>query len=220
MSGNAAELVRERITRDPCLSDCLARGIVNISELARQIAREIRETRRVEVNPAAAKIALHRLAKKLKGTMRSRVEEVLSKSTIIIHDSVTILTFPGHLMPKALSVTSQVAENARFIQVTQGFKQVTLVVSSEDVDYIVSRIGKPLERIDEQTAVVMVSPEDIITTPGVIAYITSYLAGNGVNITQIISCYVDTIIVVDSRDALKTYNLLRNLVYTTPESNV
>ena len=212
MEGGVAGLVRERVERDPCLSDCLARGVVNLSELARQLAGELEETLGVEASVPAIKMALHRLSRRLRGDLKARVEAVLSRSTLIIHDSVSVATFPGNLMPKALSVAAEIASKARFIQVTQGFRNATIVVSSEDLDYIIERVGEPLGVIRDQAAIIIVSPEEIITTPGVIAYLTTYLSVNGVNITQIISCYIDTIIVLDSKQATKAYNLLYNIL--------
>lgn len=207
-----ARLVRDRIQRDPCLAECLSRGIVNLSELARQLAKEIEEIEGVSVSIPAAKMALYRIVQKTRSTLHAKIKEILSKSAVIIHDSVTVITIPGPLMPKALAIASRLAEKARFLQVTQGFKTATIVISSEDKDSIVSQLDEVLEVIDGQTAIIIVSPRDIIETPGVISYLTGYLASNGINITQIISCYVDTIIVLNSSDALKAYNLIYNLI--------
>jgi hypothetical protein len=212
LESGIASLVRERVERDPCLIDCLARGIVNLSELARQLASELEEALVVEASVPAIKMALHRLSKRLRGGVKEQIETVLSRSTLIIHDSVAVATFPGELMPRALSVAAEIADRARFIQVTQGFKNATIVVSSEDLDYIIERVGKPLEVIGDQAAVIIVSPQEIITTPGVIAYLSTYLSVNGINITQIISCYIDTIIILDSKQATKAYNLLYNII--------
>lgn len=212
MESGVASLVRERVERDPCLSDCLARGVVNLSELARHLAGELEESLGVEASVPAIKMALHRLSKRLRGNLKAQVEELLSRSTLVIHDSVSVATFPGELMPRALSVAAEIAGRARFIQVTQGFKNVTIVVSSENLDYIVKKVGEPIEVIGDQVAIIIVSPPEIIATPGVIAYLTTYLSVNGVNITQIISCYIDTIIVLDSKQATRAYNLLYNIL--------
>ncbi len=214
MDASVAQLVREKILSDPCLSECLARGVVNLSELARQLSSEIERMGLGRPRVTAVKMALYRLSRRLREQRLSqRVIKLLARSRIIIHDSVSILTFPGELMPKALAVAAEIASRARFIQVTQGFRNATIVVSSEDADRLVSRIGEPIDRIDGQTAIVIVSPEDIIETPGVISILTGYLASNGINITQIISCYVDTIIVLDTRDSLKAFNILHNIIH-------
>ncbi len=212
MAEVVSEAVRERVLRDPCLIECLRRGIVNLSELARQVVAEVEASTGRRLSFAAAKMALYRLSKSIREGGVERVRSILRRSALVVHDSVTVATFPGESLPRVLRVAGELAGRVRFIQVTQGFKTATVVVSSEDAEAIISNVGEPLEVIGGQTAIVIVSPHDIIETPGVIAYVTGYLASNGVNVTQIISCYLDTILVVDSRESTKAYNLLRRIV--------
>ena len=75
-----------------------------------------------------------------------------------------------------------------------------------------SNVGKVLEIISKQSVITLVSPRDIVKTPGVVAFITGYLSNRGVNITQVISSYVDTLIVLDSRNAARAYSMLHNLI--------
>jgi hypothetical protein len=44
---------------------------------------------------------------------------------------------------------------------------------------------------------------------GVVAFITSLLAENEINIHEIISCWTDTILVIDSKDLNKAINILQ-----------
>jgi len=66
--------------------------------------------------------------------------------------------------------------------------------------------------IRDQSAIILLSPEEIITTPGVIAYVTWLLSKEGVNITQIISCHLDTIFVISQEQALKAYEILEDAI--------
>ena len=69
-----------------------------------------------------------------------------------------------------------------------------------------------LDIIDNQSALVLVSPIDIITTPGVINYVTGLLAFNEINVTQILGSYTDTIIVINRADALKAFQVLEQRI--------
>ena len=62
--------------------------------------------------------------------------------------------------------------------------------------------------IKGQSAVVIVSPREIITTPGFVAYITSLLARHQINITQIESCHTDTVLILDQENALRAFQIL------------
>ena len=83
--------------------------------------------------------------------------------------------------------------------------------------YLLDRADLP-ERVstlikhDNCTMIVINSPEELEATVGVVAFLTTLLAEQNVNIVEFISCWTETIIVVDKKDSLKTYEALTNLV--------
>jgi hypothetical protein len=52
------------------------------------------------------------------------------------------------------------------------------------------------------------SPRTIEETPGIIAYLSSALAANGINIVETVSCYTDTIFILEEKDILKGFEVL------------
>lgn len=60
-----------------------------------------------------------------------------------------------------------------------------------------------------KSLVTLVSPEKLEETPGVIEFILSSLAAEGINVDQLISCREDTHLVIDSKDASRTLELLQ-----------
>jgi aspartokinase len=83
--------------------------------------------------------------------------------------------------------------------------------------YLLDRSDLP-ERIstlmkhDNCTLIVVHSPEELEATPGVVAFLATMLAEQNVNIIEFISCWTETIIVVDRKDSIKTYETLSNMV--------
>lgn len=83
--------------------------------------------------------------------------------------------------------------------------------------YLIDRSELP-ERInalmkhDNCTMIVVHSPEELEATPGVVAFIATLLAEQSVNIVEFISCWTETIIVIEKKDSLKVYETLSNLV--------
>jgi hypothetical protein len=83
--------------------------------------------------------------------------------------------------------------------------------------YLLDR-GELPERIntlvkhDDCTMIVVHSPEELEATPGVVAFLATLLAEQNVNIVEFISCWTETIIVVEKKDSLKTYETLTNMV--------
>jgi aspartokinase len=67
---------------------------------------------------------------------------------------------------------------------------------------------------EDCTMIVVHSPEELEVTPGVVAFLATLLAEQNVNIIEFISCWTETIMVVDKKDSLKAYEVLSNMVLT------
>ena len=210
--GSVASRVREIVLRDPILVECLARGIVNFSGLARKLAEEIRAVDGEVPSVVAVKMALIRIAEKLRGSGIEAVEKIIARSALAVQDSVVVITVPREGISRAFKVASSLGGESRFIQVVQSLRSATIVVAREDAERVLREIGEPLEVIWDQSVVILVSPREIVETPGVVAYITGFLARHGINITQVISCYVDTLLVMNTAEAAKAYGLLHGLI--------
>ena len=52
------------------------------------------------------------------------------------------------------------------------------------------------------------SPESIEDTPGLLAYLSTALASRGINIVQAMSCYTDTIFLLEREDMTTAVDIL------------
>ena len=188
-----AENVRTYLRNKPYLLEALEKGIVNLSELSRQIQEELKTG-----NMIATKAALRRFAEELKKRKQKREEKVLQilkRSVIAVYDR------------KAVIIT------AKEIFAKNGMK----VDLPDKFVYLLDRADLP-ERVtalikhDNCTMIVINSPEELEATVGVVSFLTTLLAEQNVNIVEFISCWTQTIIVVDKKDSLKTYETLSNLI--------
>ena len=137
--------------------------------------------------------------------MAGTVIELQTDLRVITAEKTAVLSSIRHI--------SSHAETARFFQLTQGVGTFTLVISREEADAIIEILTPHIvESISDQTAIVLISPQEIITTPGVISYITGALSSMGINITQVISCHKDTIYVLDRENAPAAYRLLEDII--------
>jgi hypothetical protein len=59
-------------------------------------------------------------------------------------------------------------------------------------------------------ALILLSPPMVEDTPGFVAFITQLLASRNINIVEFISCSTNTIIILDSGQALQAFSLLQN----------
>jgi aspartokinase len=188
-----AQNVRSHLRNKPYLLEALEKGIVNLSELSRQIQEELKTD-----NTSAVKAALRRYAEELQRHKQKREEKVLhvlKRSGIAVYDR------------KSVMITAKELEAKSGMKVDLLDKHVYLLDRSE----LPERINA-LVKHENCTMIVVHSPEELEATPGVVAFLTTLLSEQNVNMIEFISCWTETIIVVEKKDSLKAYEVLSNMV--------
>jgi len=188
-----AQNVRNHLRNKPYLLEALEKGIVNLSELSRQLQEELKID-----NTSAVKAALRRFSEELQKHKQKREEKVLQilkRSGIAVYDR------------KSVMITSKEINTKNGMKVDLLGKFVYLL----DRGDVSGRINA-LVKHDNCTMIVVHSPEELEATPGVVAFLTALLAEQNVNIIEFISCWTETIIVVEKKDSLKAYEVLSNMV--------
>lgn len=188
-----AQNVRNHLRNKPYLLEALEKGIVNLSELSRQIQRDLKIN-----DNSAIKAALRRYSEELQKHKQKREEKVLQllkRSGIAIYDR------------KSVIITAKELNSKTGMKVDLLDKFVYLLDRSD----LPERISA-LVKHENCTMIVVHSPEELEATPGVVAFLATLLAEQNVNIVEFISCWTETIMVVDKKDSLKAYEVLSNLV--------
>jgi aspartokinase len=188
-----AQSVRSYLKNKPYLLEALEKNIVNLSELSRQIQIELKTD-----NTSAVKAALRRFSEELQKHKQKREEKVLAllkRSSIAVFDR------------KSVMITSKEIQDKNGMKVDLPGKYVYLLDRSD----LPERIST-LVKHENCTMIVVHSPEELEATPGVVAFLATLLAEQNVNMIEFISCWTETIIVVEKKDSLKTYEVLSNMV--------
>ena len=188
-----AQNVRSYLRNKPYLLEALEKDIVNLSELARQIQNELKTS-----NTTATKAALRRYSEELQKHKQKREEKVLQilkRSGISVYDQKSVIITAKEIATKS---SMKVDLLGKFVY----------LLDRADLPERVSTLVKH----DNCTMIVVNSPEELEATPGVVAFLTALLAEQNVNIIEFISCWTETIIVVEKKDSLKAYEALTNLV--------
>jgi hypothetical protein len=188
-----AQNVRSYLRNKPYLLEALEKGIVNLSELSRQIQAELKTS-----NTSAVKAALRRFSEELQKHKQKREEKVLQllrRSGIAVYDR------------KSVMITTKEIDAENGMKVDLLDKHVYLL----DRGDLPERINA-LVKHENCTMIVVHSPEELEATPGVVAFLATLLAEQNVNIIEFISCWTETIMVVEKKDSLKAYEVLSNMV--------
>jgi len=203
-----AKQVRDYISNRPSVADALRMGIVNHSALARRIAKELGIRRGEAVLAACRRYPVDRI----RGYREDAVKQVLQKSrietrskvsTITVAQGVDVLRRLGDVVEELLD------ENriCRLIQVSQG----TVIIVDDDA---VSRFTRKLREEHllnvrrDLVEIAVTSPVSVEETPGLMAFLSTALASKGINIVQAMSCYTDTIFILERDDMTTAFDVL------------
>ncbi|MCX8168722.1 MAG: ACT domain-containing protein [Candidatus Methanomethylicia archaeon] len=213
-----AEITKNVILQHPSILDCVKINIVNYSALASKIKSEVEKiAQRKNIREEAVKIALIRFSQEIssKGELlEEKVSWLLANSTIELKSDIAVITVKQSVLIDKLNEVMKIATKSRFFQLTQGIRTFTLIFDKKIMDELIKEIREVnIDKfINDQSAIIIVSPIEVIEIPGFISYVTTQLAWNGINITQIVSCHEDTILIIDRKDSQKAYSIIENMI--------
>jgi aspartokinase len=187
-----AQQVRDTIQMRPSLLDALNMKIVNYSALARVLQKEIGEG-----SLEAVKAAVIRVADEIsidRSLREKAVQSILKDSKVRLQDKIGVVISNTRLDIPHI-VTAHLTDQYVYI-VDQTIMKDTLPEEAQFQKNLV--------------ALILLSPPLVEETPGFVAFITQLLASRNINIVEFISCSTNTIIVLDSNQALQAFSLLQN----------
>lgn len=194
---SVANLVRLYLRNKPYILEGLEKGIINLSELSRRIQKELKLQSFHAVKAAVRRYAEQR--RRIKHKREEKVLRLLKKSRIKLIEGISVVIANEEI---ELETIAKVRVDSAFVYLTQ---------------LPIEKLKKYLEEKDitlhrNCVALIISSPEDIEKIPGVVAFLTSILAEDNINIIEFISCYTETIIVIDRGDSLRAYEILIRVI--------
>lgn len=189
---SVAQLVRETIQMRPSLMDALKMQIVNYSALARMLQAEIGEG-----SLEAVKAAIIRVGEEVeaeRGLQEERVLSILRESVVRLQDKIAVIISPQELDIPYI-VTAYLTDSYVYIV---------------DQTLLKAKLPEFVQVTSNLVALILISPPRVEKTPGFVAFITGLLSSREINIVEFISCSTNTVIVLDSKDALNAFSMLQN----------
>lgn len=195
-----ARRVRDYLDARPILGEAVRAGVANHAAVARRVAAELGIDRLDAVIAACrryprGRAEVHREAGIRRVLRKSRIESRSRVAAITVGLGADVLHRLGDVVEELLD------ENllCRVIQVSRG----TVILVDEDSVGRVTRALREGQVVGVRRGLVEVavtSPESIEETPGLLRHLTGLLASQGINIVEALSCYTDTIFLVDQSD--------------------
>jgi aspartokinase len=206
-----AKTVEDYISRHPSVKDCLKDDLVNFSSLSRRIADECSLSAKNDFD--AILIACRRFQRKLRQSDSSekKIISILKKSKIEVKNKICVLVCEKDVHSSVFeSIEKELKRKGETFRLIEGASAITLICSEDFYDFITKQLrNKLISENDKLAEIIIKSPPEIESVPGAYAYLCSTLGENGINIVETLSCWTDTIFVVDEKDVGKIITMLR-----------
>lgn len=208
---NITKLVEGYVQEHPSVKDSLKNNLINYSSLSRRIAEDLE----LNLNKSfdAILIACRRFQRKLKKeeVLESRILRILKSSRIEIKNKMAAVVLEKDVFyGTLLSLEKDVRRKNEIFRIIEGVSAITVITSEEFLENIRKYFRNKIIIENVNLAEITIkSPKELETTPGAYAYLCSLLGENNINIVETLSCWTDTIFLVDEKDAGKVMGLLR-----------
>jgi aspartokinase len=209
---NTVELVRRVVERDGAIRSGLSRDLINVRALARYVQTTEKGAANLTSDALISAIRRYPLERSRESyaNIGSLVKKLTMKNRIVDVSIVNDPEIPGALGQFASKVDYSRGET---FHVVAGSEVTRVVVDEKNLGKLKSSIpNRKIRKTISGLAEIIISLDDQAEkTPGVVSATTTELAMNGINMMEFMSCVPELIIVVDEKDALKSYESLERL---------
>ncbi|MHA1838442.1 MAG: ACT domain-containing protein [Candidatus Ranarchaeia archaeon] len=212
-----AMAARRSAASHPSVLDGMRMKIINYSGLTEKLLPEIKQlTKNPKINVNAVKIALIRYGEKIAKEWRLKEKKcvhVLKDTVVELRNDLFVMTVRKGSVKQIQEVLRKIDE-FRFFQLVKGTDSFTIAIDQQHQELLVQLFPKSqvLSILADQAALVLISPPLIIDTPGVLSYTTNLLSDHGINITQMFSCHLDTVFIIERKDAVRAFELVEQKI--------
>lgn len=212
-----AEKTRTYINAHPSIRDCVSKGLINYSSLARIIAKDLNLD-----NLEAVMIACRRYASKLEGTgHETSILKILKDSRLEMRNKTCIITVKNSwtVLHKIDNLFNDLWNGESVMHIVQSASAVTIITDKTLKERVIDTVCRfNIIRIkDDLVEIAVKSPEKIVETSGVMSYLITNLSDSGINIEETVSCYTDTVFIVKESDMIVAYSVLTKCIQNAGE---
>ena len=212
------EAVREILTRNYPVYQCLKMKLMNFHSLAEFIQPQVQQLSGKEASINTLVVAIKRFSDTLSNSKNPDTSKVLKDARISLSSGIVDVTIraPRTQFSAIVKELSDAAgELSEFPHIFPLSNSIKLILPGEDY----ALVQKKMEHLKEVVIQANVSKLTLNLspraemTPGIASYITELLFRNGVNILDAFLGYGDIIMVVDDKDGPLAYDILQREIH-------
>lgn len=205
--------MREELNFDLSVQDALARDYVNLSALARMLVPKVAKRTKKKVRVEGVITALKRLRGGYSPASHD-IGRVIAGSVVNVRTHVSKVSVEKNRKTLQAVASMLTRHQEDFIQVSESLTAITLIFDQRLHKMVKKELsgGEILAEGDDLAAIIVQSPERIVSTPGCVIAFYNQLSRRHVNMEDTVSCHTDTIMVVKVKDAGKAFEALTELI--------
>ena len=205
------KLAENYILEHPSIKDCLKNGLINYSSLSRRIISDLNLS--PKENFDAVLIACRRLKRKLKKEeiFEDKLLAILKKSSIEIKNRIIAVVLERDIFfDNLISLEKEIRKRKEIFRIIESISAITIITTEDFLDLIKKYFKNKIILENRNLAEITIkSPKEIEIIPGTYSYLCNLFGENNINIVETLSCYTDTIFLVNEEDVGKVMGLLR-----------
>ena len=207
------EVVREIITRNRSIYDCMKMDLINYTALAVKIQPEIEKILGDSVNLNTVVVAIKRYADSFETKEEVRDDYVLKNARLALTDGIVDIKFSmkdsDEMDPTTiLDQFSKITDNYEFFRVSDSFR--FLAEDMDDIRQIFNNVSNRDEMFSTGLAKIRISIPSSQNQSDVVSYVAEVLHANGIELVNAFFSQENIVIILNERDASRAYDILHS----------
>ncbi len=212
------EIVREIITRNRSIYDCMKMDLINYTALAVKIQPEIEKILGNSVNLNTVVVAIKRYADTFEINEEVKEESVLKNARLVLTDGIMDIKFsikdsnemdPGSILDKF----SKVTDNYDFFRLSDSFRFLT--EDMEDIRKIFSNVSNRDDMFITGLAKIRISIPTSQNQSDVVSYVAEVLHANGIELVNAFFSQDSIVIILNEKNSSRAYDILHSDIMRT-----
>jgi aspartokinase len=217
-SMSVPEVVREIITRNRSIYDCMKMDLMNYTALAVKIQPEIERILGNSVNLNTVVVAIKRYADSFETKEEVKEESVLKNARLVLTDGIMDIKFSikdsNEIDPMAiLDKFSKVTNNYEFFRVSDSFR--FLAEDMEDIRQIFSNVSNRDDMFSTGLAKIRISIPSSQNQSNVVSYVAEVLHANGIELVNAFFSQDSIVIILNEKNSSRAYDILHSDIMRT-----
>ena len=207
------EVVREIITRNRSIYDCMKMDLINYTALAVKIQPEIERILGNSVNINTVVVAIKRYSDSFEIKEEVKEESVLKNARLALTDGIMDIKFSikdsNEIDPMTiLDKFSKVTNNFEFFRVSDSFR--FLAEDMKEIRQIFSNISNKEDMFSTGLAKIRISIPTSQNQSDVVSYVAEVLHANGIELVNAFFSQDSIVIILNEKNSSRAYDILHS----------